>query len=645
MRIAWLVGLVMMACGLAGARPLVLHARAIPAWNLPAENWQFYPLQWHTQPLARGEQADCEVAATVTVGTYLPVEPPFETAHYTRHMSLAQFYFQGGLVLRAQGARAYRLQLSASDDTIALWKTPENFLAAAAVDLTEGTLVRLVVRMAGPRITVFADGKQIMDVVDRVEPLLRGRLLAGANHARMTFDKVTVTRLPAPAAAPPAAHQPAFAIRPWCRARWIFDGAEPIARLGDGKDGRPWGSFPIALYSAKLRPGTREADFIPLCYRTLGHWPEAPIAVVAATPAQIVLEARSSDRQPDRAPTGTALFRLTLTYDAARDSYIYDVDSTVAYLTARKPFPEVLDPWAYSTVGPPYPEAPRWDRRYTHLLWRGEDGRFYRQPLNHFSIFGGPLSATQPEVLYVGEADVNPRYELYGASLLTRYETGLCITMHDLHVQPTRKAAMAAGTTERFQWRVSSVHGAEAAQLLAASVWSVNATAQEKVYGLLFPAGTTFAPAQTVPATAPCDTQPFVPGAWYQIDPHVGHAAPGSLRIDAAGAEQSVTAKDGGSYFGRPFDGRELELVAWVRTEALDGAFTVSLDVYGRPESRVVSPVCTGTTGWQRITLRVRPQPANYFVTIALNMTAKRGAKGSAWIDDITLLPVGKAAR
>ncbi|OPZ85026.1 MAG: hypothetical protein BWY76_01591 [bacterium ADurb.Bin429] len=645
MRVMVTVGIIGVLCGIAFARPLVLNPRAIPAWDVPAENWQFYPIQWQTQPLTRGEVGDGEVAVTVTVDDYLTMDPPFETAHYTRHMSLAQFRFQGGLVLRARERQAYRLQLSASDDTIALWKTPENFLATTDLKLEKGQSVRLMVRLAGPRITVFADGKQLIDVIDRMEPVLRGRVLAGANHARLRFDSFSIKRLTALELSPAVPHQPALVVRPWCGARWIFDGVEPIARLGDGKDGKSWDGFPIALYSAKLRPGTREADFIPLCYRTLGNWPEAPIAVRTETADRIVLEARSSDRRPDHAPTATALFRLTLTYDAGRDTYIYDVDSTVTYLTARKPFGEVLDPWAYGVTGPAHPEAPRWDRRYTHLLWRGEDGRFYRQPLNHFSIFGGLLSATQPEVVYAGETDVNPRYELYGASLLTRYETGLCTVMHDLHVMPTRKGEMAAGATERFQWRVSSLHGAEATRLWQESVWSVPETVQQRVYALFFPAGTGFSPEQTITATESCDMQPFSPRAWYELDPLVGHRAPGSLCIDAAGASRAVTVRHGGSYFGQPFDGRELELTAYVRSEALDGAFTISLDVHGQPGSRVASVPISGTTDWRRVTLRVRPQPANYFVTISLAMESKRGAKGLAWVDDISLLPVGKATR
>jgi len=334
MRVMVTVGIIGVLCGIAFARPLVLNPRAIPAWDVPAENWQFYPIQWQTQPLTRGEVGDGEVAVTVTVDDYLTMDPPFETAHYTRHMSLAQFRFQGGLV-RARERQAYRLQLSASDDTIALWKTPENFLATTDLKLEKGQSVRLMVRLAGPRITVFADGKQLIDVIDRMEPVLRGRVLAGANHARLRFDSFSIKRLTALELSPAVPHQPALVVRPWCGARWIFDGVEPIARLGDGKDGKSWDGFPIALYSAKLRPGTREADFIPLCYRTLGNWPEAPIAVRTETADRIVLEARSSDRRPDHAPTATALFRLTLTYDAGRDTYIYDVDSTVTYLTAR----------------------------------------------------------------------------------------------------------------------------------------------------------------------------------------------------------------------------------------------------------------------------------------------------------------------
>ncbi len=641
MRFVLLLAMLGVLSGVGLGRPLVLNGVTIPAWALPAENWQFYPIAWQTQPLGRGEVADAEVAATVTVGPYLTVDPLFETAHHARHMATEQLAFQGGLVLRAQGTQQYRLQLSARDGTIALWKTPANFLAAADAPLVEGRPVRLVVRMAGPRITVSADGTPIIDVIDRVEPILRGRVLAGANHARMTFDTVKITRLPAAMVTPELpAHRPAFRVRTWCRARWIFDGAEPVARIGEGKDGKPWAGYPTSLYSAKLRPGTREADCIPLCYRVLGDWPEAPVAVITDTPDRVVLEARTSDRAPGRAPTGMTVLRMRLTYDAGRDTYVYDVDSTVTYLTARKPIVEVLDPWAYGSVGPAYPQAPQWDQRYTYLLWRGEDGRFYRQPLNHYAIFGGLLSATQPEIVYTGEPDVNPRYELYGDSLKTRYSTGLCTVMFDQHVQPMRKETVPAGTTERFQWRESSIGGAEAARLLAESAWSVSDAVRGRICARYFPTGTTFDTAQTIRLDMPTSMQLFAPPDYYTIDPTVGYAAPGSLRMVAAGADQVVAVRDGASPFGRPFDGREMELTAYVRTEDLDGAFTVSLETYPKPE-KVVSPTFTGTTGWQRVTLRVRPQPHHYFVTIALSMSAKRGAKGTVWVDDISLRPVG----
>ncbi|MHB9129592.1 MAG: hypothetical protein ACYDBB_00695 [Armatimonadota bacterium] len=645
MRIIWVLGIIGLLSGITVGRPLVMNAKTIPAWKVPAENWQFYPINWQTQPLVPGEHGDCELAVTVTVGPYLTVDPPFETAHHARHMAIEQFVFQGGLVLRASGTRQYRLQLNARDGTIALWKTPENFLAAADVALIEGQPIRLVVRMIGPHITVFADGKQIIDVLDHIEPILRGRVMAGANHARMTFDKVKITRLPSPAVEPELpAHRPAFHVRSWCRARWIFDGAEPVARLGEGKDGKPWAGFPTSLYSAKLRPGTREADCIPLCYRVLGDWPEAPVAIITETPERLVLEARTSDRTPERTPTGTTVLRMTLTYDAAGDTYVYDVDSTVTYLTARKPIVEVLDPWPYGCVGPAYPQAPQWDQRYSYLLWRGEDGRFYRQPFNHYAIFGGLLSATQPEVVITGEADVNPRYELYGDSLKCRYYTGLCTVMFDQHVQPTRKETVAAGTTERFQWRESSVSGAEAARLLAESAWSVSEKVRDRICGLYFPTGTIFDPAQTIRLGDPTSVQLFAPPDYYTIDPTVGHAKPGSLRMEAAGATQLVNVRDGASPFGSPFDGRELELVAYVRTEGLDGTFTLNLETHPKPV-KVVSPTFTGTTGWQRVVLRVRPQPTHYFVSITLALDAKRGAKGSVWIDDLSLLPVGKAGQ
>ncbi|MHB9131193.1 MAG: hypothetical protein ACYDBB_08900 [Armatimonadota bacterium] len=644
MRSLWLlISILVLVSGVAWGRPLILNSEAIPAWDLPKENWLFYPITWQTQPLVRGEYTNCEVAATVTVGRFLTVDPPFDTAHHARHMAMEQFAFQGGLVLRASGTQQYRLQLNARDGTIALWKTPENFLAAADVPLlTEDQPVRLVIRMVGSRITVSANGTQIIDVVDHVEPILRGQLLAGANHARMTFDKVTVTRLAAPVTEPELpAHRPAFHVRTWCRARWIFDGVEPVARIGEGKDGKPWPGFPTSLYSAKLRPGTREADCIPLCFRTLGDWPEAPVAVISETPERLVLEARTSDRTPNHAPTGTTILQLTLTYDAARDTYIYDVDSTITYLTARKPIIEVLDPWAYGSVGPAYPQGPQWDQRYTYLLWRGEDNRFYRQPLNHYAIFGGLLSATQPELVYTGEKDVNPHYELYGDSLKCRYSTGLCTVMLDQHVQPTRKDTVPAGTIERFQWRVSSIGGAEAARMLAEAAWSESENVRGRICVRYNPAGNTFDEKQTIRLDQPTSMQLFAPPQYYTIDPQIGHTAPGSLRMEAAGAEQVVAVRDGASPFGRPFDGRDMELTAYVRTEDLDGSFTVSLTNYPTAV-KVVSPTFTGSNGWQRITLRISTQPQSHYLNIAFSLSAKRGAKGTVWIDDVSLMPVGK---
>ena len=654
------VGLMLAVCALVGgvavAQPLVLNAKTIPAWDLPAENWQFYPLEWQTQPLADGVFDDGEVSATVTVGPHLAVDPPFDTAHHARDMAMEQFRFQGGLVLRAAGTRQYRLQLSASDHTIALWKTPENFLAAVDFPLAVGQPVRLTVRLSGAQITVLADGKPIIDVTDRFDPILRGQVLAGANHARMTFDAVSVIPPPPPGlsggassvrslppsaavAMPAVAHFPAFAVRRWCGARWVFDGHEPVARIGEGKNGKLWDGFPTGLFSTKLRPGTRAAEVIPLCYNALGYWPESPVAVKTDTPGRVVLEALTTDRAPGHAPTGATSFQMTITYDAVRDSYVYDVDSTVTYLAARKPIAEVLDPWPYGVVGPAYPQAPQWDQRYQILLWRGEDGRFYRQPFNHYAIFGGLLSATQPEIVITGESDVVPHYELYGDSLKYRYNTGLCTVMFDLHVQPTRNAVVPAGTVEHFQWRESTLGAADGVRLLAESVWSVSAAARGKLCARYFPAGNSFDPAQMILLDEPSSAQLFSPPEYYTIDPTVGHDAPGSLRMDAADGSRPVTVRDGASTFGRLFDGRELELSAWVRSEALDGAFTVSMESYPKPE-KVTSAAITGTAGWQHISLRVRPQQSQYFVTISLTMDAKRGAKGVVWIDDLTLLPV-----
>jgi hypothetical protein len=629
------------------AETITVNAGGIPPWEFatdPGDNWRFFPLEWQTLPLSTGPVADFELTATLTVGDYNFREPPYNTEDYCRFMEMAQFHFQGGLVLRDQGPLArYRLQFSVKEKCVALWKTPGNFLAVVDCDIAPDKPFKVSLRVTGNRFEVSVDGKPVIDVVDRIAPLATGRLLAGANHAKLSVTGMQLNPLPSAkeaVAARAPAHVPRFAVRPWCGQRWIFDGVEPIACFSDSQTGtdQPW--YHMGLTSVKYRPGTRSADLMPLQFRGAGTWPEQPIEVLEAAADRVRLRAVTTDRTKDREPTVKTVCDVTLTYDAARDTYVYTSDSTMTYLAERSAIVEILDPWPYSVSGPAPGAGRPWDVRYTEILWRDENGGVYRYPLNHFLGPTEPrLSRENPLFCFAGEQDVNPTYEILPPSVGKAYKIGLCTTMLDLHVQRCDlPKTLPAGTVQKDSWRSFSTHGAALAALKPVAqphpVWN----AQTNALAALFdPKGTHFSGEQVVSALVRHHAQAFSPFAWYTVDPDVGHADKGSLRLDLKHGAITVKVGEGLSYFGTAFTGRPYRLRLYAKTSELAGTFRVSVVL---PGNRVTTsePLAGGTTDWRLIELRVEPKPGDYAAFINLEITGERGGKGQVWVDDASFL-------
>jgi hypothetical protein len=561
-------------------------------------------------------------------------------------MELAQFHYQGGLVLRDNGPLAsYRLQFSVKEKSVALWKTPGNFLAVADCDISRDKPFAVTVRVTGNRFAVSVDGKPVIDVVDMVTPITAGRLLAGTNHAAVTVRDVRLATLPPPVGTPEVlTHTPAFKVRNWCGQRWIFDGCEPIARLADGKDGKAWLWHPVALSSVKYRPGTRAADVIPLSFRGAGNWPEKSIKVLSCKKNQVRLRGFTTDRKADKKPTVETVCEVTLNYDTVRDSYVYTLDNSMTYLVERPAIVEILDPWPYGVCGPAPHAARKWDVRYTDILWRDENGGIYRYPLNHFLLPPEPrLNRDSPLFVFAGETDVNPTYEILPPSTGKTYKIGLCITMLDLHVQRADlPKILPAGTVQQERWRIFSSHDATLAALKPLSephpCWGLQTNTRAALFN---PHGTDFDGGEVVPVYSRQHAQAFVPSVWYKIDSDVGHNGKGSLKMDLTHGTHAVRVGEGLSYFGDAFDETPRVLKLYARTADLDGTFKVSVQL---PDNRIVaSESLTGTTdGWQLIELHIEPKPGNYAAFINLELNGKRGGKGCVWVDDVSFQPLGK---
>ena len=400
----------------------------------------------------------------------------------------------------------------------------------------------------------------------------------------------------------------------------------------------PW--YVMGLTSVKYRPGTRAADVIPLQFRGAGTWPEQPIEVLGCSAAQVRLRGITSDRSKGREPTVKTVCDVALTYDAARDSYVYTCDSAMAYLAERPAIVEILDPWPYGVCGPA-PGAPcAWDVRYSEILWRDENGGIFRYPLNHF--LGPPeprLSRDAPLFCFAGERDVNPTYEILPPSTGKAYKIGLCTTMLDLHVQRCDlPKTLPAGTVQKDRWRSFSTHGDGMAALKPTAephpVWGTQTNARVAIFD---PRGTHFSGDQVVPVMVRHHAQAFSPHAWYDIDPDVGHTAKGALRLGLQNGAIAVRVGEGLSYFGTAFDGRPYLLRLYARTADLAGTFRVSVVL---PGNRVATsqPLTGSTADWQLVELRVEPKPGDYAAFINLEIAGDRGGKGQVWVDDVSFM-------
>lgn len=624
---------------------IAFNERGVPPAAFPpagGDNWRFFPVEWQMQPLSDNVHADFALSATVRVGDYAVEEPPYDTGNYCRFMSMAQLHYQAAIVFRhqADGADCYRVQFSVSDQSVALWKSPGNFLAVADCPLEAGKPFAVKVTASGSRLSVAVDGKPVLTVVDRIDPLAAGALFVAANRAQVTVTDVAIQTFPE--SSDPVsisdAHKPNFAVRNWCGYRWIFDGSEPVARLAEGKDSKSWQWHPIALTEVKLRPGTRAADFIPLQFRGAGNWPEKPMDILSTAADTVKLRAFTSDRRPDKEPTVQTVCDVTIAYDAARNTYVYTLDNTMTYLTERPAVVEIMDPWPYGVCGPALGAERNWDSRYSHVLWRDQDEKLYRYPLNHFLLPPEPrLSKTAPRLIFWGEADVNPTYEILEPSKGREFKIGLCTTMLDMHVQyADLPKVIPTGTVQKDCWRFSSTHGRELDKLNIEPGWHSVWQKQENGQAALFdPHGTTFDGKQVVAALTPHHAQAFLPHQWYVIDPEVGHHDKGSLMMDLQHGTHTVKVGEGLSYFGTAFDGTAHVLRLYVKTVDLEGTFQVSIKL---PGNRVAAsePLTGSTDGWRLVELQLTPLPGDYAAFINLEMTGPRGGKGQVWIDDIS---------
>ncbi len=644
----FLMLLVGFVCAAGEVLPIAINKDRVPDWNLPktaGENWRFYPVEWQTKPVGEIEaDSSFDFEATMIIGDYKFAKPLFDTGQYSRFDSMAQYHFQGGIVFGFHSElRQYRLQFSVKEKCVALWKTPNNFLAVAdcAIEKDKPFTISLLRTSA---VIVKVNGKEVLRVRDAIDPIDGGKLMIGASHALVDAYNIKFTSpINHTGAEREAEHKSTFNVREWCGYRWVFDGQEPIARIAEGKDGKPWSWHPVGLYEMKLRPGARPVIYAPTNFHGGGKWPEKPFEIVEVKPDRVKLRSfiLKKKKEGDDASVRTVT-DVTISYAADGDTYVYDMDSRMEYLQDARSVLEIFDPFPYGCCRPAHSETKPYDGRYTHIVVRGDDNKLYKRPLNHFAR---PvlltLSKTDPMVAYLGETDVNPVYEIIGESRRHQYHASMCMVLQDHHVQRHNwPKTEKKGTKHHDQWRILSVHGKKAKKMLASAEWHPAWKPQvNRKTALFIPSGSTFSGDQVVSVVKPCGTQAFDPYGSYTIDPEVGHNDKGSLRFDAKDGGRSVKTRGGLAAFGKALEAGTYAVKLYVKCKDFDGKFSVGTD-YPKKQRKTIAAVTGTTAEWIPAEITIDVTPETPYVVLKFGIGAERGkSKGSVWVDDVSLLP------
>src|SRR5262249_26506883 len=215
---------------------------------------------------------------------------------------------------------------------VALVRYPDGgFVCAVSCPVRLRQPHTLDVSVQGNQVVVAIDGQERIRYIDPLPQLPAGVAGIGASSgARVRFEKLTLATLPAADRSTPAEHVPRLSARRWLGGRpWIFDGDEPILLL----------PVPGANYinNVKLRPGHRPQ----LSWNS--HWdianqgafPEGKneISPVKVSGGGKTLSAAWTARQTkDRFTTSTT---MTAGFDAKRQTYTYDIDSSLEVLPGQ----------------------------------------------------------------------------------------------------------------------------------------------------------------------------------------------------------------------------------------------------------------------------------------------------------------------
>jgi len=544
------------------------------------------------------------------------------------------------IVRHASEKQHYRVMVSSMWKELVLWRPTGGVVQVVGYPFQTGKDYALTVTCRGPQITVAVDGKPLIDWWDTAEPVLNGQVGLARKEGKSYFRNLKVESVGKPAGPAPA-HKPNFTERQWHNLQYFFDGNEPIFVLTKKND----------LDQMKFKPGYRAAMLTAnyLCDRRRFYPTQITDSKVAESGTRLVLDVTSADpKTKSKIPMKS---RVTVTYDAKTGMYVYDQRITLELPDDEAPkVAPVWDlgsPWflggaGWSQTRDPNPFRPL----YTWSVWRADDGKYYKIPMNHNGYFlgtvnpgGGLLYLDGGEWVVLGDPIVNPLMRFPGLSdRYSRLKITHCNWDYEMHMQhEVRKVddKIEPGTyTTRVLYTAMSGKKADALLAKAKFYKPKDVTVKIPVYTAGVGRVETFD--KEVLLASPHTEYRIVAGV---LDRAVGHGDTMSLRLDGASEAWTLT---GPSYYTSAY-GEKNRITYWVKTKDVTGEGpTIGLRTSDSSETAFYPSGITGTKDWTKVQFTFEPKNVRNWWGVFVHF--RNSGSGTVWIDDFKIEPLDAGA-
>ncbi len=567
-----------------------------------------------------------------------PIEQNLRGADYNNQENIGGY--EAALVMKKSGTNEkYRAMFSSGWKEVLLWSSEGGILAVKSYPFEKDQTYSISFTKQNDRLVVAVNGVTQINYEDLVVPIDVDSYSVGTKDGKVSFGRMATRKLkPAPFYVP-STHQPNFSLRTWKDITWGFDGDEPIFALPNGE------AFATEL---KLVPGYTAQMALEWYVQ---NWLDEPFRAdviqdidVAEQGQKMVFTITSKD---DNGRTDlTSKTKVTITYDEAKNAYVYDHESqlivpTGASLHVGAPL-DIADPVFLQSLPSGSTHGRQWPVTHQWGVYQNTDGNFYKQPLNHSDWYPGygtqeywdkgmhKMKSDGGTWAVVGDPVANPMIQINEAPGSSDYSALMCWYAYDLHFNwmpgDGTPLDLPEGTYT-FKWSVTSLPGDEAVNRLNAASFATPGDLNLK--WLLFTAGVGNVDRFDKTALRASPFGEFVWGDSSYQDTTVGKDDNTSLRLDGP---DFVKTTAGDSQYTESFEpNTDYEISVWVKTE----------DVQGQGPGIVFSghpyyPGITGTHDWQQIGFVARPdEPLN-----AVPFTLHLSGSGRAWFDNFQIRPI-----